>query len=172
FLYQAPLLAFAGFQRQPRFGPNCCPPNVARLIAELGGLIYATSADRAYVNLFIGGSALLKVGGAAVTVSQQTQYPWEGATRLTVDPAQQARFSLMLRIPGWANGQPVSGGLYHFVDTAKSDFTITVNGRAVQPAMENGYARVDRSWSKGDVVELRLGMPVRRLMADTRVADD
>jgi hypothetical protein len=50
FLYQAPLIAFAGFQRQPRFGPNCCPPNLARLLAELGGLIYAASADRAYVN--------------------------------------------------------------------------------------------------------------------------
>jgi hypothetical protein len=172
FLYQAPLIAFAGFQRQPRFGPNCCPPNLARLLAELGGLIYAASADRAYVNLFIGGTASLKVGDAAVTVSQQTQYPWNGATRLTVDPAQQARFSLMLRIPGWASGQPISGGLYRFVDAAKTDFSITVNGRAVQPVMEKGYARLDRTWSKGDVVELRFGIPVHRLVADTRVADD
>jgi DUF1680 family protein len=172
FLYQAPLIAFAGFQRQPRFGPNCCPPNLARLLAQLGGLIYASSADRAYVNLFIGGAASLKVGSAAVTISQQTQYPWQGATRITVEPAQDARFSLMLRIPGWASGQPSSGGLYHFVDAAKTVVTITVNGRAMQPVIEKGYARVERTWSKGDVVELHFGMPVRRLAADTRVADD
>jgi DUF1680 family protein len=172
FLYQAPLMGFAGFQRQPRFGPNCCPPNLARLLAELGGLIYAAGTDRAYVNLFIGGSASLEVGGASVTLSQHTEYPWDGATRLTVEPARQTRFSLMLRIPDWASGPSISGGLYRFVDAAKTDFTLTVNGRAVQPAIEKGYARVDRTWSKGDVVELRFGMPVHRVVADARVADD
>jgi len=172
FLYQSPLIAFAGFQRQPRFGPNCCPPNLARLFAELGGLVYAAAADRAYVNLFIGGNASLNVGNSPVKISQQTQYPWDGATRLTIDPAQPARFSLMLRIPGWATDHPMTGDLYRFVDGGKANFTVTVNGRAVQPTMEKGYARVDRTWSKGDAVELRFPMAVHRVAADTRVADD
>jgi len=42
FLYQTPLKTYGSFARQPRFGPNCCPPNITRFLASMGNLIYAT----------------------------------------------------------------------------------------------------------------------------------
>ena len=48
YLYQAPLKAYGDFARQEWFGPNCCPPNLARLLPQLPGLAYARS-DRGVV---------------------------------------------------------------------------------------------------------------------------
>ena len=38
--------------------------------------------------------------------------------------------------------------------------------------MEKGYVRVDREWKPGDVVQLEIPMPVRRVLAHPEVADD
>jgi DUF1680 family protein len=47
-----------------------------------------------------------------------------------------------------------------------------VNGKPVSAGLTNGYAVLARTWSPGDVVTLDLPMPVRRVVADARVADD
>jgi DUF1680 family protein len=49
---------------------------------------------------------------------------------------------------------------------------LKVNGRTINPTMANGYAKIKREWKAGDSVELSLPMPVRRILADSRVKDD
>ena len=51
FFYVNPLESAGQHHRQGWFGCACCPPNVARTLASLGGYAYATSADALYVNL-------------------------------------------------------------------------------------------------------------------------
>ena len=71
FLYQAPLRAFPAFERQARFGPNCCPPNITRLLAELGTMVYASNEGNLYVNLFIGSQARFHAGSTPVAIAQK-----------------------------------------------------------------------------------------------------
>jgi DUF1680 family protein len=47
-----------------------------------------------------------------------------------------------------------------------------VNGRDVPLDLEAGFARIRRRWSPGDIVELDLPMPVRRLVAHDGVKAD
>jgi len=61
YLYQAPLITYGNFARQTWFGPNCCPPNLARLLPQLGGLIYARGDQSLYVNLFVGSKAEIRM---------------------------------------------------------------------------------------------------------------
>jgi len=47
-----------------------------------------------------------------------------------------------------------------------------VNGAAAALDMDKGYARVRRTWTKGDVVELMLPMPIRKVAAHPSVKED
>lgn len=156
--------------RAPWFGCACCPPNLMRLLASLGGYFYATRGDDLYVNLYSPGRALVKLPAGEVTLTQATQYPWKGRVRLTVDPAKPAAFALRLRVPGWAQGQPVPSDLYRFENPASTPhWTVSVNGSPVAATLDHGYAVLTRTWRAGDVVELDLPMPVRRVLGNAHI---
>ena len=158
--------------RAPWFGCSCCPVNVVRFVPSIPGYAYAVRDDSLYVNLYCGGSATVEIGGQTVSLQQQTQYPWDGRVRLTVSPKVSGEFALRLRIPGWAQGKPVPSDLYRYVETAVEPYEVQVNGKPVQPRVEQGYAVLRRNWNERDTVELRLPMPVRRVLAHENVEAD
>ncbi len=172
FLYQTPLKAYGDFVRHDWFGPNCCPPNVARLLPQLGSLIYAQASHALYVNLFIASRSKVTVDGVPVSLTQETRYPWDGTIRLTLSPAAASQFALFVRIPGWARNQPMPGGLYRYLPAPQEKFVLTVNGRPAAFTTAKGYARINREWQAGDTIQLDLPMPVRRVVAMKQVADD
>jgi len=143
--------------RQDWFGCACCPPNIARLIASIGQYVYSTSKDELYVHLYVGGSAECSVAGEKVVIRQETQYPWDGLVKLTVEPEAPSRFALALRIPGWCRGAKLE-----------------VNGKAVglRGVTRKGYAVLRRVWERGDRIELVLPMPVERIEAHPAVRMD
>jgi len=173
FFYQNPLMSFGDYARFERINVPCCPPNVVRLLASLGSYVYATAPSGAlYVNLFVDSDARLDLAGAPVHVRQETRYPWNGNVRLHVAPSREVSFPLYVRIPGWARGQVMPGDLYRFADPDPGPPVLRVNGENVALETDRGYARLERVWRPGDVVELDLPMPVRRVRANEAVADD
>ncbi|HKV98433.1 MAG TPA: beta-L-arabinofuranosidase domain-containing protein [Vicinamibacterales bacterium] len=172
FFYQNPLMSYGSYDRFDWINTPCCPPNVVRLIASIGRYVYATEGDDVYVNLFVGGAAKLATGGHAVQLRQDTRYPWDGKVKLTVDPDQPRSFALNVRVPGWTGDEVMPGGLYTFIDHSAQPVTISVNGKTVDARATRGFARINRQWRAGDVVEINLPMPVRRVVADPRVRDD
>ncbi len=163
--------------RMPWFGCSCCPTNVVRLFPALGGYIYAQQGQDLYVNLFITSqtTAEVKTDGVnptAVTVAQKTRYPWDGNIRIAVEPAAPAQFTLRVRVPGWAQGTPVPSSLYRYRDGQQAAPQLTVNGVEATIQLDKGYAVIDRTWQPGDVVELRLPMPVRRVETNPAVSEN
>jgi DUF1680 family protein len=156
----------------PWFGCSCCPTNVVRLFPALGGYIYAQVEDNLYVNLFVGSRTTVQLGGARVTIAQATDYPWRGDVRITVDPAFAASFTLRVRIPGWAQATPVPSSLYRYADGAEAGVELRVNDVPVAIHLDKGYACITRTWQPGDMVELRLPMPVRRVVSHEAVAEN
>jgi hypothetical protein len=110
--------------------------------------------------------------GNKVQLVQATRYPWDGAVKITVSPAQSSSFAVNVRIPGWARGEAVPSDLYRFADASNEPVTLKVNDQVVSSAVEKGYARIQRQWKAGDVVELSLPMPVRRVVAHPSVEAD
>jgi hypothetical protein len=156
FFYVNPLESVGTHHRSPWFGCACCPPNVTRTLAALGGYAYAVSADSLYVNLYMQGSAQAKVGNAVVALKVTTEYPWDGKVTLALTPASFAKFTLRLRIPGWCHNASVA-----------------INRRVVKaPVAELGYVVLDREWKRGDRVELDLPMPIERVSANPLVKAD
>jgi len=173
FFYPNPLESAGQHQRSPWFGVACCPGNMTRFLASVPGYVYAQQGDALYVNLFVASTAEVKMdGGRTVKLVQETRYPWDGAVRITVTPKQNARYTLNVRVPGWARNEAVPSELYRFADRSEEPVTLRVNGRDVPLVVAKGYARIEREWKPGDVVELGLPMPIRRVVAHPSVEAD
>jgi DUF1680 family protein len=179
FFYQNPLKSFGDYERFDWINVPCCPPNVVRLTASIGSYIYAQSADAIYVNLFVGSTTKIELPDQnAVTIRQETRYPWDGAVKIHVEPDRPASFALQVRVPGWARNQVMPGDLYQYAERNSEPPQILVNGRRTSLEgnegilQANGYARLERRWNKGDEVELRLPIPVRRVYANPQAIED
>ncbi|MBN1386833.1 MAG: glycoside hydrolase family 127 protein [Bacteroidales bacterium] len=171
YFYQNPLKTLGGLERHPWYGPNCCPPNVARLIASLGKYIYARSNNDFYVNLFIGSEVNVDINEQQIHISQETGYPWEGMVKLTINPKEEAGFTLRIRIPGWTD-KPIPGDLYSYTEVADIPVDIKLNGEQIKYTQEKGFAVIERKWQKGDVIELEIDMPVQKVISNDLVADN
>lgn len=170
FFYDNPLESDGWHERKPWFGCACCPGNLARVLPSIPGYQYAVGNRTIYVNLFAASTATIQLSADQVVgIRQEGNYPWHGSMRLIVEETPHAEWQLKIRIPGWARGEAVAGDLYHFADVAFEPFALHLNGEAVVLTPELGYVTITRSWRAGDVVELRLPMPVRRVVAHARV---
>jgi hypothetical protein len=156
--------------RAPWFGCACCPPNVLRTVASLGGYLAAVQGDRLFVNLYAQSETTASVAGQKVRLEQTTRYPWDGAVNLRVKPEKPARFTLCLRIPGWVQGKPLPSDLYTYDDASPAKWSVRVNGEEVSVAPQNGFAHLTREWKDGDSIALDLPMPVRRVAGHPRIA--
>jgi DUF1680 family protein len=173
FFYDNPLESNGEHQRSPWFKCACCPSNVVRLLPSLPGYVYAQRADTIYANLFVESTAdIVLDDGRTVRLEQQTRYPWDGKVRITVHPQSSSRLTIKVRIPGWARNEAVTGNLYSFIGSPPEPATLTVNGEPAGTGIERGYATLEREWRPGDVIELNLPMPVRRIVAGDRVEAD
>jgi hypothetical protein len=85
-----------------------------------------------------------QVRGTEVRISEETEYPFRGVVRMRIEPSSAVAFPLRLRVPVWAEGPAIS-----------------VNSTPVDVSAKNGFAKIERTWKPGDVVELRLPMTPR-----------
>lgn len=159
--------------RQPWFDCSCCPTNLCRFMPSVPGYIYAQGHKKVYVNLFVQSSSTIQLNEeAVVTIAQETQYPWDGQVKISVTPEKTSQFALYLRIPGWADNQPVPSDLYSFVNPEMGSVSVTVNGEVVRYKQDKGYAVIDRKWKRGDVVNFVLPMSIRKVEANKNVAEN
>jgi hypothetical protein len=165
YCYRNPLAfdpaAFDGFRgspniRNPWYDVTCCPPNLERTFSSLPSYFYSTSRDGLYVHLYDNSNLDWHLeDGSSIKVQQKTNYPWEGAVKLTVSPAEPKEFTLYARIPGWAGGASVA-----------------VNGRPQSGAKAGEYIPIKRTWKPGDVVTLEFPMHTEIVASNPRVAED
>jgi uncharacterized protein len=141
-------------QREEWISCYCCPPNVARTIAEASTYAYGRSDRGVWVHLC--GSSTLDTtlaDGRRIKLRQETDYPWDGRVKIAVESAPAGELSLFLRVPGWADGS-----------------ALLVNGKSVAVAAGR-YAEVRRTWANGDLVELTLPMTPRLVEANPLVEE-
>jgi len=131
--------------REPYIECFCCPPNLLRTITKVSGWAYSLAENGVSVNLYGGNELNTKLAdGSPLRLRQKTNYPWDGAVKITIEEAKPEPFQLLLRIPEWAEGA-----------------TIKVNGKASREQINPGtFAVLERSWKAGDVVDIELPMGI------------
>lgn len=134
----------------------CCPPCLSRTLLRLPEYLYAQSDKAIYVNLYAGSTARVHLNDLIIELIQETDYPWSGHVKLTLNPDQSTAFKLCLRKPGWSSGA-----------------TLNLNGEPLNnPKMDKGYWVIDRKWQTGDRIEVELPMPVEMIEANPSVMAD
>ena len=155
--------------RQSWFDCSCCPTNLIRFIPSIPGLIYSTSKNTLYVNLYASNTAKISLDKTELEVSQQTNYPWDGKVALTVNPKKESEFSIKLRIPGWARNQVLPGDLYSYATPASAKVTLTINGKPLDYKEDKGYVTITRKWKNGDSIKLNFPMEVKEVVTNAKV---
>jgi uncharacterized protein len=128
---------------EPNFG--CCTANFHQGWPKFAASLWMFSNDDGLVAaLYSPCEVRTMVRNTEVHIVEETEYPFRGSVRIKVEPAIALSFPLRLRIPAWVS-VPV----------------ILVNGLEVDASHDAGFARIERTWKAGDVVELRLPMSPR-----------
>jgi hypothetical protein len=172
FFYPNPLESMGQHQRQAWFGCACCPSNICRFIPSLPGYIYAVKDRNVYVNLFLSNKGNLTVDGKKLTLSQTTEYPWNGDIAVTIDRNAVGQFALKIRVPGWVKNQVVPSNLYQYSDGKRLGYKILVNGQETGAVSDDGYYTINRKWKKGDKVQIHFDMEARTVRANNKVEAD
>ncbi len=144
----------------------CCVGNLSRTLLMVPTWTYARDAQGVYVNLFIGSRVDVgEIAGTRVEMVQRTRYPWDGALDIQVNPAQQRRFTVYVRVPDRA-----TSALYAATPAVRGFADLRVNGEPFEARVVNGYLPVTREWRQGDRIALTLPMVPQRVAADERIA--
>jgi DUF1680 family protein len=159
-------------ERAGWFTCSCCPTNVVRLMPSIPGYVYAQNGNDVFVNLFISGTGNLMINNKALKITQQNNYPWDGALAFIIDPAAGMDMNLKIRIPEWTQNQAVPSDLYAYQQPSLQKVVIKVNGKAVDYKMMNGYAVISKKWKKNDKIEMNLPMQVQRVIANDKLVED
>ncbi len=173
FFYPNPLASMGQHQRSAWFGCACCISNMTRFLPSMPGYIYAQNKNDLYVNLFVGNTAKIQLPAGKISITQKTNYPWDGKIDITIQPAHATAFALHVRIPEWSKGKPVPGDLYFDADSAaKRSFEILLNDQPVKYVMVKGYVVIQRTWKSGDKIKLEFPMQVQKVLANAAVKSD
>lgn len=170
YFYHNPLRDEDGsIRRQPWYGCACCPPNIARFIAQMPGYFASVTSSRhgesdarrdtAWIHQYADAELEIPLlGGGVIEASMTTRYPWDGQIQFEITGLRDAlAFTLQMRVPNWA-----------------FDTSATLNGESVPLAevAPGQYLTIARSWQVGDIVTLNFPMPVRRIISHQHVANN
>lgn len=172
FFYPNPLVSGGGYTRSGWFSCNCCIGNIARTIPSVPGYVYCRGDHEIYVNLYVASTGTVSLADTDVNLVQTGGYPWNGDMTITVNPETTSTFTVYMRIPGWAQNQPVPGDLYSYKVQSTAPVTLDVNGTPVPLVIQKGYVTLNRTWQAGDQIHLSLPMSVRQVTAHPNIAAD
>ncbi len=136
----------------------CCPPNIARMMAQSAEYAYEQDAEgNIYIGLYGESTAtLMSADGQKFTMTQETQYPYDGEISFRAEQVPAA-CKLYLRIPGWAESGRIR----------RTDGTV----RAIKGEDAASYVAVEIP--EGDsCIRLTLDMPAVCMAANPMVEED
>lgn len=135
---------------------NCCNANGPRAFAMLPHYAYQVEGNRIRVNLYAASEAEINLAGRrpmGVKLTQKTDYPVGDRIEIEVAPERTASFEVAVRIPSWSKIAEVE-----------------VNGEKQQGVMQGAYLPLEREWSKGDKITIRLDLRARLVELDDHQA--
>jgi uncharacterized protein len=140
-------------QKEARWA--CCSGTLPQVAADYRINAYFRAPQAVYANLYIPSTLRWTENGAALSLTQRSDYPFEGQVTFTVTSSQPTELELHFRIPVWAEGA-----------------SIFANGVLQKGlAVAGQFAALRREWKTGDRIELELPLKMRLEAIDARHTD-
>src|SRR5690606_4766201 len=134
---------------QPHTSFWCCVGSGIENHSKYGELIYAHRDNELFVNLFVGSELDWKEKG--VQLIQQTIFPQEGKTTLSLKTKKSQKLALKVRYPSWVK---------------QDGLVVKVNGKTFKSTTDEfGYISIDRKWKNNDkiVIEFPIEINVEQI---------
>jgi DUF1680 family protein len=133
----------------------CCSGTLPQVATDYRINTYFRGPQAVYVNLYVPSTLRWNEKGAALSLTQEGDYPYEDQIRFTVTSSQPTELTMHFRIPAWAQGAE-----------------LFVNGTRQKGLVEPGqFAAIKREWKAGDRVEVGLPLRMRLETIDAKHAD-
>ncbi|SHI30140.1 glycoside hydrolase family 127 protein [Aquimarina spongiae] len=142
--------------RKPYLDCFCCPPNLVRTLAKISGWAYSLTENGVSVNLFGANDLITSLqDGSSLKLKQDTEYPWKGIVKITVEACKSNAFEIKIRIPAWAKGS-----------------TLKINDKSTEIQVVPGtFATIHREWKAGDVIILDMPMEITLVEGHPRIEE-
>jgi uncharacterized protein len=131
--------------RQPFAMSTCCEGQGTRMIGALPEFIYSLTDDGVYVDLFAPSSISFNAGTGKMSVTMETDFPYNPGVKLTVGTEKPVVSNIRIRVPSWAS----------------KDMTIMINGKKSATGKPGTYVTLSRKWNNGDKISFVLPIEFR-----------
>ena len=122
----------------------CCVGTGMENHGKYGEFIYSHEGDNLYVNLFVASRLDWKEKG--ITLTQETAFPDQEASRLTLHMKKAVKARLLIRHPWWSKA---------------GEMKVVCNGKEYAAGSQpSSYIAIERKWKNGDVIEITMPMKV------------
>ena len=135
-------------------GCACCPPNLARLLASVDEYVYVQKENTILANLFMNCESTFQMPQGECTVTQKTNYPWEGNVEFKINSTAKEPMTLAVRIPGWTDS-----------------FVVTLNGQVLSTEEKNGYIYIQKAFAD-DQIQVEFEIKPKRWYAHPNVKNE
>jgi len=129
----------------------CCSGTLPQVAADYRINTYFRGPNSVWVNLYIPSELRWTQDGAAFTLTQKSEYPFDNSVRFEITTPVPKAFTLCFRIPAWAQNASIS-----------------VNGRLHTSGASGSFASIYRDWNNNDRIEVELPMSLRLESLDVR----
>jgi hypothetical protein len=127
---------------------SCCSSSIPRGIAMIPVFTSGTLKGKPALLQYLPGTHALHYGTGdnreSVKLHVRGSYPKTGDLEIEVGLREAARFPLVLRVPAWAKA-----------------FEATVDGKVYRPSGNNRLLEIERLWSPGDTVRVKIPLDIR-----------
>lgn len=132
------------FGLEPHFG--CCTANMHQAWPKFVKSLFMATPDNGLAAIAYGPCIVSTevADGIPLTITETTNYPFEGTIVFEFKLQSSCEFSFQMRIPAWASGA-----------------TIYINGEISTIAEAGTFTTLNRQWQSGDRVELQIPMGIR-----------
>lgn len=161
YLYNNPLENHDGLQRQDWFEIPCCPSNLARTWAALGGYLYSQSAHTFWIHQYVSSRTQIRRDDEhQIEFVVQSEFPWRGHVSIQIVPEHPHECTLRLRVPSWCDEvhADLDGEPMELVVPASQSHPPTASGYDPRDAQ---YISIHRTWKKSETLHLQFSMPIR-----------
>jgi hypothetical protein len=131
---------------------SCCPPNITRLFASMDMYIYNYYDESLVVDQYIYSEIDLMNKSQGIKLNQKSDFPHKGYSKIEVLDSKNEDLVIYFRIPSW-----------------DKKMVINLNGLKIDYEVVNGYAKINKNWQNGDVIELTFDFTPRYVRSNPNV---
>lgn len=145
-------------EREPWFDCACCPTNVARFILTVQDYISTISENNLWIHHYADSKIEASKGTSSMQIEMSSNYPWDGASKMTFHGSSSIKRDVRLRIPGWC-----------------SSYQVSINGKQINSdsiVLVDGYVSLSKNWEEGDQILLNLDMPILFIESNPAVREN